>query len=255
MLDRDELLEHVEWLLNEGESERAWKLCKRGLRQFPKDAELWLFLGDSYFEADRYPEAEKAFKRAAEIDPEWADPQARRAELELSRGDFVTARCLAEQAHERDRDSAHASFVLGICSELEESHELARFWYHRARRLQPDGYFVPLAAAQATFDEALTQAMEQLSSSSDGERLPGSEWTVLSQVDANRTDLANLSPLTRCHIVSGQTGGEKSAVLRGYLCTGNILRDCRSQSDVCTQTYFAILDQLEVLFGDESEEA
>ena len=251
MLDRDELLEHVEWLLNEGESERAWKLCKRGLRQFPKDAELWLFLGDSYFEADRFPDAEKAFKRAAEIDPEWADPQARRAELELARGDFETARTLAEQAHNRDRDSAHASFVLGICNELDDAPEVARFWYHRARRLQPDGYFVPLAAGLATFDEALAQAMEQLSSSSSGEHLPGSEWTVLPQVDAARTDLAAISPLTRCHIVSGRSTGRKPAVLRGYLFTGNILRDCRSQSDVCTQTYFAILDQLEVLFGDQ----
>ncbi len=249
MLDRDELLEHVEWLLNEGESERAWMLCKRGLRRYPKDAELWLFMGDSLFDSDRLGEADRAFRKATEIEPEWAVPHAKRAEVHLMLGNVERARSFVEEAFNRDRDLPHASFVRAICYELEGNDSTAHFFYHRARRLQPDQYFLPPVVSHEEFQGEFDAALQHIGEVDlFAEALAATEWRILDLPDRTVGELSAVSPMMYCYLVPGETDGE-TTIRRAYLFRKNILRECRTRDDVYTQTYVSIMEELEALLG------
>ena len=254
VLDRDELLEHVEWLLNEGEAERAWMLCKRGLRRYPKDAELWLFLGDSLFDSDRLGEADRAFRRVAEIEPEWAIPFAKRAEVNLMLGKVQRAREMVDEAYKRERDLPHASYVRAVCYELEGNDEVANFFFHRARRLQPDQYFPPVACTHDEFQGCLDAAMEHLLGVDAFARaLENTQWTVTDVVERTAPDLKSVSPMMFCFLVPERSEAEDPKVLRGYVFRKNILRECRTTEDIDTQIYVSVMDELEHLLGPGEE--
>lgn len=250
MLDRDELLEHVEWLLNEGEAERAWMLCKRGLRRYPKDAELWLFLGDSLFDSDRLNEADRAFRRVAEIEPEWAIPFAKRAEVHLMLGNVQRAREMVDEAYKRERDLPHASYVRAVCYELEGNDEVANFFFHRARRLQPEQYFPPVPCSDEEFQSCFDAAMEHLLGVDAFARaMKDSEWTIADGVDRDQQDLKSVSPMMFCLLVPEPDDAEDLRVARGYVFRKNILRECRTAEDIDTQIYVSVMDELEHLLG------
>jgi tetratricopeptide (TPR) repeat protein len=254
VLDRDELLEHVEWLLNEGEAERAWMLCKRGLRRYPKDGELWLFLGDSLFDSDRLQEADRAFRRVAEIEPAWAIPFAKRAEVHLMLGNVQRAREMVDEAYKRDPDLPHASYVRAICYELEGNLDTARFFYHRSRHLQPDQYFPPVPCTNELFAESFDAALAHLLDVDAFARsLTHTNWVVCDAVDREDPALKGVSPMMYCFLVPDQADAEEPQVVTGYVFRRNILRECRTMDDVDTQIYVSIMDELEILLGPGEE--
>ena len=267
MLDRDELLEHVEWLLNEGEAERAWALCKRGLRRYPRDAELWVYMGDSLVDSDRLKDADRAFRRAADLKSDWAIPVAKRAEVQLITGHLRRASNLADRSHELDRDLPHASYVKAICAELMDEHDVAHFWYRRAQRLNQDRYFAPPRVSHEQFIKEFHAALEHLR---DGglfaQMIATTRWEVLPKVETSRTELAEVSPMAECHFVlaEGDSVGEEASELQpgdeaqplvtvGYVFAGNIVRNCRNEEDIYTQIYVCLLEELEALTDPDGD--
>lgn len=254
MLDRDELMEHLEFLLNEGEPERAWNLCRRGLRRYPRDPDLWLFLGDSLVDSQRLGDADKAYQKAVELRPEWGVPVAKQAEVRLMEGDLDAAVRLAEQAHDLERNLAHASHLRGVCSELTGREEEAAFWFHRAHRLQPEHYFVPAHITPQRFMAEFVDVLDGLRQQGIiGEGLDPANWVVLDMVDPANPDLDGVSLLSFCHIArkpGGRRRGARSkrdtgAIERGYLFRRNNIRECRSPEDLNVQLYVAISDEIE----------
>lgn len=260
--DRDELLEHVEWLLNEGEPERAWMLCKRGLRRFPKDPELWFCLGDSLLESGRFASSDKAFRRACELRPGWAFPMAKRAESLLMLGRVRKAAELAEQAHETDRDLPHSSYVKAIIHDVEGDDDAAYFFYRRAQRLSPDDYFAPAQVPYERFMKEFDASLKHLHSACCmTEQIESTRWLVLERVDHSIPELKKLQPMALCHLETGPVPadaedgpGALPPIETGFIFRRNIARICRTPDDISTQIYFSVLDELEALAEEAEEE-
>jgi len=252
VLDRDELIEHVEWLLNEGESERAWTLCKRGLRRFPKDSELWVFMGDSLVDSGRLSEADKAFRRSHEISQEWAIPLAKRSEVHLMLGNMTQARLFADESHELDKDLAHASYIRGVCFEMEGREDVAHFWFRRAQKLNPDQYFPPVKQPRRRFMRDFRGAVKHLTSGGlFSQTVEKTRWKVHDRVDRGNKLLQDVSPMAYVHLVPHQepesVPPEDLTIRVGFVFRQNILRDCRVEDDIYTQIYVSLLEELERL--------
>lgn len=252
--DREELLEHVEWLLNEGEPERAWLLCKRALRRFPRDAHLWFYLGDSLLDSGRYVAADKAFKRSADLRPQWAFSVAKRAEAHLMLGNMDLARDYADKAHAQDRDLAHASYIRAIVYELDGAQDTAHFFYRRAHRLNPDDYFAPVRTTRRHFKREMALAIQHMKDSNVTlASITDTRWLLLDRPDHRIPELADVSPLACSFLVacSEQSEDEDDVGLRrvetGFIFRRNIERLCRAFEDVYTQIYVSILDELEAI--------
>ncbi len=247
-------MEHLEFLLNEGEPERAWNLCRRGLRRYPRDPDLWLFLGDSLVDSRRLTDAEKAFQKVVELRPEWGVPVAKQAEVRLMEGDIQAAMRLASEAHDLDASLAHASHLRGICSELSGQEDEATFWFHRARHLQPEHYFVPARITSQRFQTEFMDVLDGLRQQGIiDEGLDHSKWEILDKVEPENPDLAGVSLLSFCHVVrkpagrrrGGRASRDGGPVVRGYLFRRNNIRECRVPEDLNVQLYVAISDELE----------
>jgi tetratricopeptide (TPR) repeat protein len=252
-------MEHLEFLLNEGEPERAWNLCRRGLRRYPRDPDLWLFLGDSLVDSRRLGDADKAYRKAAELRSDWGVPVAKQAEVRLMEGNLTAAFSLSEQAHDLERNLAHASHLRGVCCELAGREEEAAFWFHRAHRLQPEHFFVPARITAQRFMAELVDVLDGLRQQGIiGEGLDPANWVVLDEVDPGNPDLEGVSLLSFCHIVRKPAGRrragarskrEAGTIERGYLFRRNNVRECRTPEDLNVQLYVAISDEVESIPG------
>lgn len=257
VLERDKLLEHVEWLLNEGESEKASTLCRRGLRRFPRDPELWHFMGDSLFDSGRLAQAERAFRTASELRPEWSEPVAKRAEVLLTMGRVKDAWRFAKKSHDLDRDQPHASFVLAVCNDLSGLNGIAHFWYRRAHRLDPEDYWIPLHVEAEKFQTELDLAIQDIKNTRiPDETLEETVWELCDRVDIDDPAMAKVSPVAFCffELSEGPTAEEgeppeQVRIKKGYVFRNNILRVCRASDDLYTQIYVAVLDELEAVTG------
>lgn len=252
--DREELIEHLEWLLDEGEPERAWLLCKKALRRFPKDAHLWFYLGDSLLDSGRYVAADKAFKRSMELRPTWAFSAAKRAEAHLMLGHLERASNFALQAHDQDRDLAHASYIRAIVLELEGKEDVAHFFYRRAHRLNSDEYFPPHRTTRRQFKREMAVAIQHLKDANVSlASIEETRWLLLERPDPRIPELADVPLLACSHLVTAEIveDGEDELGLclveTGFIFRKNVERLCRTFDDVYTQIYVSILDELDSL--------
>lgn len=251
MLERDKLIEHVEGLLNDGKPEKARDLCKRWLKKYPRDADVWLWLGNALFNANRLTEAERTYQRACELRPNWAPPLSNRAHVWALRGQISKAKALAEQAYVLDRDDPHTSYVKALCLDLERNDAEATFWYHRAFRLCPESYFPPASMNKQDFRRKFHSVLRALKEDPDIARFMGkAKWIVKDLVDPNIPDLNEISPVVCCHMVtqevwSDEEGSvEERILLRGYVFRKNILRQCRSVTEVYDRIRMCIIEEM-----------
>lgn len=93
---REALVVEAEYRFRRGALPSGVALLQEGVRRYPDDPELWYQLGDAYL---HYPgqlmvstdDAEKAFLRAVELDPEFAPYHLHLVDLALIRGDSAQA--------------------------------------------------------------------------------------------------------------------------------------------------------------------
>jgi len=259
VLEHDEILEQVEWLLSEGEPEKATQLCRRGLRRYPRDHVLWFLLGDSLLDTGQLNQADKAFKNAHEIRANWALPLAKRAEAMAMDGRLSFARSLADKAYEMDRNCPHSSYVLGLLLDLEGRYDEARFFFYRATRLDREGYFVPTSVPLATFETMVKEVLDHFRETSlEDPRLMDIDWEVCPVVDTRRKELAEVSPVTTCIIVEtpapvGSRAGTETA-LKGFMFWNNNVRLCRDVSELREQIFLSLSDELQDILQLPAEE-
>ncbi|MBR1275966.1 c-type cytochrome biogenesis protein CcmI [Bradyrhizobium sp. AUGA SZCCT0283] len=90
------------------------------LQKNPQDADGWRLLGWSYFNIERFADAAKAYARAVELRPDFAEYRSARGEaLVRDAGDVVTtdARKEFEETLKSDPRNARARFFMGLAKE------------------------------------------------------------------------------------------------------------------------------------------
>jgi len=216
-----------------------------------------MFLGDSLIDSNRLKEADRAFRRASELDSNSALSIAKRAEVQLMLGRLDQAESLGDQAHEMDRDLPHASFVKGICAEFNGQDDVAHFWYRRAQKLNSDQYFAPPRVSRERVEEELSTVVQHLMEESEfADILANTQWTVKETVDGDDAELDDVSPMAYFHLVphelspgprngTNRENSEGPPVNRAFVFARNILRDCRTEEDIYTQLYVFLLEELE----------
>jgi len=233
----DEVLDRVDWLLEEGEPEEARRLCRRAIRQHARDERIWIAYGDALSETGRFRYALKAYERGSELAPDWALARARRAEALLEVGRVSDAEESVSVALELDRDDGHASFVRAMVYEFLGRDDLADFWYRRAARLDPENYFRPHHTTWDLFSAAAGEAVSMLPFQA-AEALSGRELRVREL--PSRTSRGVESILRMCETVLSavDVGGP-----RIYLYKRNIERVCRDRHDMVEQIYLTLLNE------------
>lgn len=233
----DEVLDRVDWLLEEGEPEKARRLCRRAIRQHGRDERLWIAYGDSLSEGGRFREALKAYERGAELAPGWALAQAKRAEALLEVGQVEEAERAVDAALALDRDDGHASFVRAMVYEFLGKDDLADFWYRRAARQDAENYFRPHRTSWDRFSTAAGEAVGMLPAQA-ARALGGRKLRVREL--PSRTSRGAESILRMCETVRA-VGDEDGP--RTYLYRRNIERVCRDQFDLVEQIYLTLLNE------------
>lgn len=255
MLEYEEIVQQVEWLLNEGEPEKATLLCRRGLRRFPRDAELWFLLGDSLLESGRLAPAEKAFKNAFEIRGAWPLALAKRAEALITLNRLRFAQELGEKAYELDRDCPHCSYVKGLLHDIAGDHDVARFFFRRAAKIDSDGYFNPVVVSSRQFHQLVKGAVAQIrEAAAENPEAAAIQWQILGRVHEEIPELAGISPLAACYIsvpkaAEGAADNPCPRNLKGYLFRSNIVRMCRDLQELASQIHFCLMDEIEAALG------
>jgi tetratricopeptide (TPR) repeat protein len=233
----DEILDRVDWLLEEGEPEKARRLCRRATRQHPKDERIWIAYGDSLSEGGRFREALKAFDRCVELQPDWALAQAKRAEALIEVGRVDEAEEVVDAALALDRDDGHASFVRAMVYEFLGQDDLSDFWYRRAARQDPENYFRPYRTSWDRFSAAAAEAVSMLP---DETAQDMSERRLRVRELPSRTSRGPESVLRMCETVEDADGDDG---LRTYLYRRNIERVCRDRFDLVEQIYLTLLNE------------
>lgn len=236
-LSVDEVLDRVDWLLEEGEPDKARRLCRRAIRQHGREERLWIAYGDSLSEGGRFREALKAFERGAELAPSWALAHAKCAEALLEVGRVEAAEESVSLALALDRDDGHASFVRAMVHEFMGRDDLADFWYRRAARLDGDNYFRPHRTSWERFSAAAGEAVSMLPPQAT--RALGGRKLRVRELPS-RTSRGLESILRMCETVRG-TGEEEGP--RTYLYRRNIERVCRDRHDLVEQIYLTLLNE------------
>jgi tetratricopeptide (TPR) repeat protein len=259
VLNREELMEQVEWLLSEGDCERAGVLCRTGLRRFPKDPDLWMLLGDSMMDAGRLPRAQRAYHTAWQLRRDWALPLSKEGEVLLMIGRGRHARRAIAEAYAIDANEPHPTFMRGVVSELEGRDQEADFWYRRALHLAPEQYFLPLRVDDERFDKEFRQALQQVREEGEdyAAALRHTRWLLLDRVDRSIPELRGISPLAFCYLIPREPPAPTPnglealpAIETGFLFRRNILRVCREPEDVYTEITIAICDELDAILAE-----
>lgn len=102
--DREEPALLAQALLDSGQFEDALQLTSDALARDPSDAELWLGHGVALARLGRVPEAQRAIMKAANAEPEWAEPWRHLAEILLRRERPEQALAVADRALELQPD-------------------------------------------------------------------------------------------------------------------------------------------------------
>lgn len=235
----EDVLDRVDWLLEEGEPERARRLCRRALRRHPGEERIWIAYGDSLSEGGRFREALRAYERGSNLAPDWSLAWAKRAEALLEVGRIAEAEEMVQAAIELDRDDGHASFVRAMVYEFMGRDELADFWYRRAARLDSENYFRPHRPSWEKFRKAASDAIDMLPPQA-AEALGGRQLRVRDL--PSRTSRGNESVLRMCETVhpKGDDAGP-----RAYIYRRNLERVCRDNHELIEQIYLTLLNEYE----------
>lgn len=117
------------------------------LQKNPQDADGWRLLGWSYFNIERFAEAAKAYARAIELRPGFAEYRSARGEaLVRDAGDVVTAEARKEfeETLKSDPRNARARFFIGLAKEQDGDKDgAAADWQAALAEADPSEPWLP----------------------------------------------------------------------------------------------------------------
>ena len=117
----------------------------------PKDVENWVLLGRLYKLTQNSPDAEKAYKKALELDPGNEDAMAGLAMVYSDLGDTKNATDMLRKVAEKD-PSPRTLMALAATYEQSKDYKLAAETYRRAMEMNPGNADLKRAYAQALFN-------------------------------------------------------------------------------------------------------
>lgn len=159
-------------LLNEelGEHEQAVALCDRllaGGGELPRldrntEAELYYFKSRGYFYLEELEPALFLVRRAIKLVGELSTYRAFEGQVLFEMGEFEDARRSLARAVSVDPESPSAAWYLGLVLERLDEPEEAERAFTRADALDPDHFPMPVPVDDATFEQAVVEAIDNL---------------------------------------------------------------------------------------------
>jgi len=136
--------------VNEDMLRRALEQYKKISEKVPQDVENWLMLGRLYKASQNSAEAEKAFKKALELDKENEDAMAGLAMVYTDLGDTAGASQMLKRVAEKNPNLRTLTALAGTYEQMRE-YKLAAETYKRALDLNTGNTDLRRAYAQALF--------------------------------------------------------------------------------------------------------
>jgi tetratricopeptide (TPR) repeat protein len=120
-------VEYAQDLVNLGQAERGQAIVGRAMREVGEDAELWDLLGQAYYLGGATEDAERAYRRALELDPTSARATVNLGQALLARGEAAEAVACLERVLQRQPNHYAALYNLILANRrLGRMEEAAR---------------------------------------------------------------------------------------------------------------------------------
>lgn len=141
---------------------RTYDRALRAARDMEDRAEAFCALGDTLLAQARAGDAWHMYAKAVDLDPDGAVGHCGMADVCFERWDLDRALALLRVALARDPELARAHYLMGLVLERFGQAAAARRRFHRAVRLDPDSFALPLQVDGPAFDEALSDALRDV---------------------------------------------------------------------------------------------
>jgi predicted Zn-dependent protease len=128
----------VDAYLSANRADRAIALCQDLLKRNPEEAFTHNLMGVIHYHQKHYEQAEKAFQKAMELDPQWPDPSNKLAGLYLVQGKKAAAVRDLESALTQNSKNPAAYMTLARIYEKDRDYNKAAEVYDRALKALPD---------------------------------------------------------------------------------------------------------------------
>ena len=147
-----------------GKEELAEKALRKAADLDPKSAYVWTNLGLVAYARGRDQEAFLDFQRATELDAKYLQARLNKAAIYMDCGDYRHARLELEKAVEIDPGDVDARVALGVAARGDGKTEEARQSYEKALEIQPENAaaLYDLGILYMDFDKVPTKAQKFL---------------------------------------------------------------------------------------------
>ncbi|MEZ4241358.1 MAG: metallopeptidase family protein [Myxococcota bacterium] len=145
----ERLLDEAEDALDDGDAERALELCRDVLQEQPRHAGALFVAAEAERLLGDLSRAEQGYRTVTQVDPEYSPAWSGLAGTLFDLLRFEEARVAALRALRADPQNPEAAMVRGMLRERRGDHRGARRDFHRAARLDPDGYPLPVPLSDA----------------------------------------------------------------------------------------------------------
>ena len=259
-LDRSEVLDEIEDLLDEEDYEEALALCDRLIMEDPDDGEVLALRGEALANVGEFEEALDCYDRVLALDPEADGIDSDRAYLlcELARIDEAVL--AGERGVASDPKSPSAHYWLAVAHELAGNQLGAERHYRQANKLNPEEFHLPtrvsddefmqvVAEVEASFPEELRTAMSNLHISVRDFPTP--------EIAAGDPPLGMLIygffdgiPLSERTATDAQTQGPSHI----FLFKKNLERDCESRGELKEEIDVTLKHEIGHFFGEDEDD-
>jgi len=248
---REDRLNFIEQLLDDGDLDQALFVSKQHLKRFPDDPEALLLRGHILVEAGNFEDALKNYIKAQELVPDWEDAALIHAGVLLDLGHLNESQAALSELVESHPDNAHVHHTLAIALEFSENQLGAHRHYQQAARLNPKHYSLPFRVSDEQIRHLASKIVIHLRSSQSASHEPVevivSEHPTLEIMDRNGRPL---SPLT---LGFGIQNAGKMSGTQIYLFKRNIERVCINLSEIKEQLAITLEHELTHLQLESTE--
>jgi tetratricopeptide (TPR) repeat protein len=158
----DEALDLVEEELEGGDPEQALQICEDLVRARPQSPDAHYLLAESYRDLGEADAAEREYRRAIQIDPQYSTAWSGLAALLFDALRFDDARQVVGRAIRENPQNAQALWTRGLLRERRGEDKGARRDFLRANRFDPVGYPRPIPLDDATVSAVVEETIREL---------------------------------------------------------------------------------------------
>ena len=259
-LDRDEVLDEIEDLLDEQDYEAALSLCDQLIEEDPDDLEALALRGEVLACVGEYEEALQSYDRILEIDSGADGIQPDRAYVLCELGRLPEALAAGEKALAADPQSPSSHYWLAVAHELSGNQLGAERHFRQANKLNSEDFHLPcrvsdeefmaiVSEVQQSFPQELKDAMENL-------HISVRDFPTM-EIATGDPPLGMLIygffdgvPLTDRSVSDAQTQGPSHI----FLFKKNLERDCLSRGELKDEIDVTLKHEIGHFFGEDEDD-